>query len=247
ISAILIFISLKRENSEIKLIFKEIKSDKESVKNILSVGIPSGVQYAIFAISNMFIQSGINYFDHVTVEGISASTNIDSFIYEPIYAFYTAAASFISKNYGAGQKNRILKSYLISFTYAFSIALILGTILFFYGRFFLGLFTNSSEVIDAGMERLKVMGLVYCVSAFMDTTTAACRGLGKTLAPTVMVITGTCIFRIIWIYTVFAHYHTIESLFIVYVITWVITSIPEIIYFGMIYRRSTKNLVPLNA
>ena len=92
------------------------------------------------------------------------------------------------------------------------------------------------------MVRLKVMGFTYCISACMDATTSACRGLGKTLVPTIMVISGTCIFRIIWIYTVFAHFHTIESLFIVYVITWVITSIPEIVYFGIIYKRGTKEL-----
>ena len=96
---------------------------------------------------------------------------------------------------------------------------------------------NDREVVDAGIIRLSVMALSYSISAFMDCTIAASRGLGKTIVPTVMVILGSCVFRIIWIYTIFAWIHTIPSLYLLYVFSWLITSAAEIIYFISSYRK----------
>ncbi|MEE1031442.1 MAG: MATE family efflux transporter [Ruminococcus sp.] len=94
--------------------------------------------------------------------------------------------------------------------------------------------------LPAGMHRLTIMGFSYCVSAFMDCTIAASRALGKSLAPTIIVIMGSCVFRIIWVYTIFAHYHTISSLYLLYVFSWSITAIAEIIYFAGVYRTNVK-------
>ena len=111
-----------------------------------------------------------------------------------------------------------------------------------FGHQFLGLFTKDISVIEAGMYRLKIMGLSYCISAFMECTIAASRALGKSMAPTVFVILGSCVFRIIWIHTVFAHYKTIPSLYLLYVFSWTITSVAEIIYFIKVYRQQTMKL-----
>ena len=116
----------------------------------------------------------------------------------------------------------------------------LGGSLFLFGREFLALFTTEAAVIDAGMKRVQVMGLAYCISAFMDCTIAASRGLGKTVVPTVIVIMGSCVFRVIWVYTIFAHFHTIPSLYLLYPCSWALTAIAEIIYFVHCYRDSMK-------
>ena len=79
----------------------------------------------------------------------------------------------------------------------------------------------------------------YAVSAFMDCTIAACRGIGKSLAPTVIVVMGSCVFRVVWIYTVFAHFRTIPSLYLLYIFSWTITSVAEIIYFAVSYKKIT--------
>ena len=107
---------------------------------------------------------------------------------------------------------------------------------------FLGLFTTEAAVVQAGTHRLVVMGLSYGLSAFMDCSIAASRGLGKTLAPTVIVILGSCVLRIIWVHTVFAYFHTILSLYLVYAFTWTVTSIAELIYFAHCYRTQTAGL-----
>ena len=102
-----------------------------------------------------------------------------------------------------------MDSYLISLFYAFAVAAVLGVAFYFAGRPFLYVFTNSADVVEAGMQRMKIMCFSYAISAFMDNTIAACRGLGRTIVPTVVVIMGSCVFRVIWVYTIFAHYHTI--------------------------------------
>ena len=153
-------------------------------------------------------------------------------------AFHTACASFVSRNLGAGNRSRIMKSYLISLTYSFVSAAIMGTLLLRFGREFLSIFASERPVIDAGMQRIGIMGMSYAVSAFMDCTIAASRGLGKSIPPTVIVIMGSCIFRIIWVYTIFAHFRTIPSLYLLYVFSWAITAAAEIFYYIVSYRRS---------
>lgn len=135
------------------------------------------------------------------------------------------------------KQKRVLKSYFISLFYSFSIGLILGLLLFLFGHQFLSLFATDAAVIDAGMQRIKIMAFSYCVSSFMDCTIAASRGIGKTIIPTIIIIMGSCVFRIIWIYTIFAWVHTIPALFLLYLFSWIITSIAEIIYFTVSYRK----------
>ena len=90
------------------------------------------------------------------------------------------------------------------------------------------------------MKRVGVMGLAYCISAFMDCTIAASRGLGKTVVPTVIVILGSCVFRVIWVYTIFAHFHTIPSLYLLYPCSWTLTALAEIVYFVHCYKQAMK-------
>ena len=92
------------------------------------------------------------------------------------------------------------------------------------------------------MKRILVMGWAYCISAFMDCTIAASRGLGRTIGPTVIVILGSCVFRVAWVYTIFAHFHTIPSLYLLYPCSWALTAAAEIAYFVFAYRQSVQRL-----
>ena len=240
VSAGLILHALTRVQDCYALHFKEAKLDPAMTKSILALGLPAGFQNAIFAIANLFIQAGVNSFDSLMVKGNSAAANADPLIYDCMAAFYMACASFMSQNYGAGKPDRVKKSYFISLAYSFGVGLALGGGLFLFGRQFLALFTTESAVIDAGMKRVGVMALAYCISAFMDCTIAASRGLGKTVVPTVIVIMGSCVFRVIWVYTIFAHFHTIPSLYLLYPCSWALTAIAEILYFIRCYKQAMK-------
>lgn len=205
--------------------------DKKACKGVLMIGIPTGMQNAIFAVANLFVQTGVNHFDAIMVSGNSAAANADTLIFNVMSAFYTACASFISRNHGAGKNDRIMKTYGISLAYSFAAGAVFGGSLLLFGRQFLSLFTNEPRVVEAGMQRVMIMGWSYCISAFMDCTIAASRGIGRSVVPTVIVIMGSCVFRVIWVYTVFAHFMTIPSLYLLYSFSWAITAAAEIAYF----------------
>ena len=214
----------------------------ESGLTYLGIGVPSAIQYAIFQVANLFIQFGVNSFDATMVAGNSAAANADGLVYDVMAAFYTACSSFIGQNYGAGNKERVRNSYFVSLAYSFGIGLVIGVTLEIFGTQFLSIFTTEQAVVDAGMKRLGIMGFSYCVSAFMDAAIAASRGLGKSVVPTIIVIMGSCVFRIIWVYTIFAYFKTIPSLYLLYVFSWSITAIVEMIYFKVIYHKQMTAL-----
>ena len=242
LSAVLVLAALFRSGESYGLRLGDLRLHRTRTRAILAIGIPSGMQNGIFALANLFIQMGVNTFSATMVAGNSAATNADALVYDVMAAFYTACGSFIGQNYGAGKKDRIRRSFFVSMGYSFGAGLVLGLLLLLLGRQFLGLFTTDPAVIEAGMHRLTIMSLSYCVSAFMDCTIAASRGLGKSAVPMVIVILGSCVFRILWVYTVFAWFQTIASLYLLYVFSWTITAAAEIAYFVRIYRRATRDM-----
>ena len=242
LSAVLVLAALFRSGESYGLRLGDLRLHRTRTRAILAIGIPSGMQNGIFALANLFIQMGVNTFSATMVAGNSAATNADALVYDVMAAFYTACGSFIGQNYGAGKKDRIRRSFFVSMGYSFGAGLVLGLLLLLLGRQFLGLFTTDPAVIEAGMHRLTIMSLSYCVSAFMDCTIAASRGLGKSAVPMVIVILGSCVFRILWVYTIFAWFQTIASLYLLYVFSWTITAAAEIAYFVRIYRRATRDM-----
>ena len=239
----LVLAALFRGKDVYGLTWAALRLDQPRMGDILRIGVPSGLQHMIFQIANSFVQLGVNTFSATMVAGNSAATNADALVYDVMAAFYTACGSFIGQNYGAGKKDRIRRSFSVSMAYSFGAGLLLGLLLLVFGRQFLGLFTTDPAVVEAGMHRLTIMSLSYCVSAFMDCTIAASRGLGKSAVPMVIVILGSCVFRIIWVYTVFAWFRTIVSLYLLYVFSWTITAVAEIWYFVRVYRKETTGMM----
>lgn len=240
LSAFLIVRHLVTRRDSCRLRFSRSYIDAGCCRNVLMLGIPSGIQSAIFAVANLFVQSGVNSFDAMLVSGNSAAANADTLIYNVMAAFYLGCSSFVSRNLGAGEYGRVKKSCIVGLVYSFAVGALLGGLLLIFGREFLSVFANEPEVIDCGMERIRIMGWSYAISALMDCPIAASRGIGKTVVPTVIVIIGSCVFRVAWVYTVFAYFRTITSLYLLYSFSWVITAAAEITYFVICYKRMVK-------
>lgn len=238
LSAALIVIHLCRRNDCCALRPSRKYISRRACADVLLLGIPAGIQNAVFAVANLFVQTGVNHFDAITVSGNSAAANADAIIFNVQAAIHTACASFISRNRGAGNHSRMMKSYFVSLTYSFAAGAILGGLLIIFGRGFLSLFANDTAVIEAGMERLSIMGWSYAIASFMDCTIAAARGIGKTIIPTIVVIMGSCVFRVVWVYTIFAHFQTITSLYLLYSFSWAITATAEMVYFFTVSRKN---------
>ena len=172
ISAALVILSLRRSGSVVRLERSMLRIEPHKAKQVLSLSIPAGLQNAIFAIANLFIQAGVNSFDELMVEGNAAAANADALVYDVMAAIYTACSSFMSQNYGAGKRKRIIHSYFISMVFSFGIALVMSALLVIFGRQFLGIFTNVEEVAQAGMippahhglllRLLRLHGLHHC-------------------------------------------------------------------------------------
>lgn len=242
LSAALILIALFRCREEYGLSLSRLRLHRARALSILGLGLPAGLQNAIFSIANLFIQGGVNTFDSVTVEGNAAAANCDLVLYNVMSAFYVACSSFISQNFGAGKRDRILKSYRVSMAYALGAAVVLGGLLLPFGRVFLSLFTTDAAVVEAGMQRMHIMLFSYWISAFMDCSSAAARGLGRSLMPVVITILGSCVFRVIWVFTVFRYFGTYQSLYLVYTFSWAITSVAELWYFARCYKKQTAQM-----
>ena len=237
VSAILIMLHLMHRKDCCRICLNKLRFHRMASKRVLLIGVPSGLQNAIFAVANLFVQAGLNSFDEITVSGAAAAANADTLVFNMMAAFCTACASFVSRNWGAGRNDRIRKSYYISMLYASIVGALAGVLLILFGRQFLSLFADKPEVIDAGVDRLRIMAFSYFIAPLMDCSIAASRGLGRSVAPTVMVIMGSCVFRVVWIYTVFAFFHTITSLYLLYIVSWIITGVAEAIYFRMSYKK----------
>lgn len=242
LSAFLVLRGLLKTEEAYGLRREYLKISKDKVIRVLRIGLPSGLQNAIFYIANLFVQMGVNSFDATMVAGNSAAMNADTLIYDMMAAFYTACGSFMGQNYGAKKRDRILKSYLWCVFYAFAIAAVFGAVMELFGTQFLSILSSDKAVIEAGMLRIRIMGFSYCVSAFMDASIAAARSLGKSLVPTIIVIMGSCIFRVAWIYTVFAYFGTITSLYLLYLFSFGITALAGNVYFAGVYRRKMREL-----
>lgn len=244
LSCVLIVVALHRTRRAYRLRASMLRIDWNFAKSVLLTGIPAGIQNAIFQLANLFIQAGINSFDGTVVEGNTAAVNADTIVFELMAAFYTACTSFIGQNFGAGKADRILKCYFISLLYSFGFGLLFGLLLFVCADVFLSIFTGSPAVIEAGRQRLSVMCFSYAISAFMDCTIAAARGIGKTIVPTVMVILGSCVFRVFWVYCIFPIEGTTTLLYLLYPVSWAITALAEIGYFIYAYRKALRVLRP---
>ena len=236
VSAALVLNAVFRRTPQLNVKFSQMFFNGKSAIHILKVGLPAGLQHSVFALANSFVQMGVNSFSAITVAGVAAEDRLDILVYQTMAAFYIAGATFVGQNYGAGNKKRIFQSYLISTGFAFVAGALLGGLFYANGRALIGIFTKESAVIDEGMKKLFIMSFSFCISSFMDGSVAASRGLGKTLVPSFIIIMGSCVFRLIWIFTVFAFFKTIESLYLLYIFSWVITGIAAIFYFLKIYK-----------
>lgn len=241
ISAALILITLLRGEGEIKLELKKLGINWNKAARILKIGLPAALQNVIFAFANLFMQMGLNSFDAIMVSGNSAASNADALIYNIMAAFNVGCATFIGQNFGANNRRRVVQSFWWSQLYSFGAGLVLGTLLFIFGRQFLLLFTTDEAVIQCGLLRIQVMAFSYCISACMDNPISACRGLGKTLVPSVLVSFGSCAFRILWIFTIFAHFKTIMTLFLLFPASWILTGVCTFVYFLMVLKKSFSN------
>ena len=237
ISAVCVLRCLMRHESCIKIRLGELKIHKEKLMGIVKVGLPAGMQGAIFSISNVLIQSSVNSFGSIAMAGNTAAQNIEGFIYNAMVAVYQANLSFTSQNYGAGKFSRINRIMFICIGVVSVVGFSIGVLAYGAGTSLLSIYSSDPEVIAYGMTRLQIIGLTYFTCGIMDTMVGSIRGIGYSVLPMLVSLTGACLFRIIWIFTIFQWSHTLLTLYISYPASWVLTATAHIVCFFLIRKK----------
>ena len=237
ISAVCVLRCLMRHESCLKSRLGELKIHKEKLMGIVKVGLPAGMQGAIFSISNVLIQSSVNSFGSIAMAGNTAAQNIEGFIYNAMVAVYQANLSFTSQNYGAGKFSRINRIMFICIGVVSVVGFSIGVLAYGAGTSLLSIYSSDPEVIAYGMTRLQIIGLTYFTCGIMDTMVGSIRGIGYSVLPILVSLTGACLFRIIWIFTIFQWSHTLLTLYISYPASWVLTATAHIVCFFLIRKK----------
>lgn len=238
VSSVVLLRRLLRSELFIHVEFKDLRIDWKILWRILKIGVPAGIQGAVFSLSNIVVQSAINSLGKVTMAASSAAFNVEIMAYYILNSFGQACTTFVGQNYGAGQIDRCrkaLKLCLIESVIATACAVCIALL---SGKYLIALFNNDPEVIRLGMVRLKFIFMSYIFSTIYDCMSGYMRGFGISLTPALLTIFGVCGTRIIWIYTVFPASQTFETIMQVYPISLAINMV--LIFCALIITRPSK-------
>ena len=225
LSAVLVLRTLHRSPGAIRLVFSKIRLHADMLKEVLWIGVPAGIQSALYSISNIFIQSSVNSLGSAAMAGNAASQSLEGMANIACGAYYQTSMSFAGQNYGGKKYKRVIRSIWVCLFYTIAFSVLCGGLFLVTGRFFLGLYNPDPTVINWGMERLVVMMCSFFLCCIMDTITGSLRGLGHSVKPTVTTIMGVCVLRIFWVFTIFPQYRTLQCLMISYPVSWLLTGL----------------------
>ncbi len=241
LSVALVVRELMKTDEVYKFVPKTFSPSKTVLKRILSVGIPSGIQSIVFSISNVLIQSSINWFGPEVVAGNAAANNIEGFVYVAMNAFSVAATTVVGQNIGARQYKRIDKVLIESGLLVVAVGLFLGIIVNIFGDPLVRLYCPDSEVaIAAARTKLLYLALPYFLCGILEVFAGTLKSCGYAVSSMVISLVCCCGVRVVWIYAVFNQIRTLESLFISYTITWLLAIAAFIVLY---FARARKKLI----
>ncbi len=223
LSTTLVLVHLHGKEDEFQFRFHKMHIEWRDLKRVLMIGIPAGIQGAIFSVSNVFIQSGINSFGEDAIAGSSLALNFEYFTYDIANAFAQAAVTFTSQNFGAGNLKRCKKIFWLCMLFGMGFTEILSIVFMIWDDFFVSIYTISDAVAVYGLIRMHHVCSLEGLTATYEVESAALRGMGKSLEPSIITILGTVVFRMIWLVTIFQWIPTYDMLMNVYIASWVFT------------------------
>lgn len=237
VSAALIMRCLMKSEGCIRVEWTKLRIHWRMLGKIAQIGLPAGVQGVLFSISNVLIQSSVNSFGSVAMAGNTAAQNIEGFVYTSMNSVHQTAVSFTSQNLGGRQYGRINKILAECILFVTAVGLILGNGAYLLGNQILGIYSSDPEVIAYGLERLSIICTMYCLCGIMDVLVGSIRGLGYAVMPMIVSLMGVCVFRVVYIYTIFQWSRTLQTLYISYPITWTLTAAVHVICFVIVRRK----------
>ncbi len=257
-STVVLLIKLQRDKDDTTFSWKRLKIDRKAFRDMLVNGVPAGLQGALFALSNMFIQSSIvkmdkrlkpaGAIDTPVVNGNAAATNLEGFVYTAMNSVYQGAITFTSQNVGARKPHRVKRILYSCLGIVFSIGVVFSSVIYFCRVPLLGLYgvkTGGEGSLAAlayatAVTRFKYICCTYFLCGVMDVGSGVLRGLGKSFTAMTISLVGACLLRIVWVWTVFPAYLTLDSIYISYPISWLLTFLAAFIVIQVTLRKMRK-------
>ena len=239
LSAILVLRALAHTGGAYKIHWRKIRIHKAICKEMLMLGIPSGVQGMLFSISNVIIQSTINSFGANAIAGSTAALQIEGMVHTSFTALALAVVSFAGQNHGAKKYKRIARSIKICIGLAVGVSIFLICVCWIFIRPLLAIFNPDPEVIEWGLIRINYQFVFYFMLALMEVISGSLRGLGYSFGPTVVTLLGACAFRVFWVFAIFPHFKSMENLMLSYPVSWTLVCM---VNGFMLYKICTRML-----
>lgn len=239
LSAVMILIHMARSESAIRFSPRLLRLDGATVRRILAIGIPSGIQGCVFNFANVIIQSSVNSFGDTVMAGNSAASNLEGFVYIAMNAVYQGALTFVGQNVGAKRYGNIKRITLLCVSTVTVIGLVMGGVVLLFRQFFVGLYApDNPSVLSFAVKRLWITLPFYFLCGIMDVLAGTLRGMGRSVTSMVNSIVGACAFRVIWVNVIF--YFVPRDIGWVYwswPISWVLVTAANLIFLVIFYRR----------
>ena len=239
ISAILVLRCLCKSEGIYRLELRRLHIHKDKLAAMLKIGLPAGFQGMMFNISNVLIQSSVNSFGSLVMAGNTAASNIEGFVYIALNAIYQTALSFTSQNVGARQYRRVDQVLGCCLLIVAVLGTVLGVGAYLMGGVLLRIYSSDPQVIAYGITRLSLISAPYALCGVMDVLAGSLRGMGCSITPMVTSLTGACLFRVIWIFTVFRWEHSRFMLYVSYPISWTLVLLMNVTCYLVIRKRRT--------
>ncbi len=231
VSMLLTLVSLAKLKDGLKYRVLESRFNITELKEMLRIGLPSGIQSMLYTFSNLLIQSSVNSFGTDTAAAWAAYGKLDCMFWMIINAFGIAITTFVGQNYGAGKTDRVKKGVRTTILFAGGTTIVISLIYCLFAQYAYMLFTQDENVINIGVEIIYIIAPTFITYITVEILSGTIRGAGKALVPTVICLTGICGIRVLWICFVSPLIGTLSSVIVCYPITWVITSILFLTYY----------------
>ena len=230
-SAALCLIQLLRTEGSYKLQLSKIRFDAKVLRQIIRIGLPSGVQNSITAFANVVVQSYVNSFGQMAMAGCGAYSKIEGFAFLPITSFTMTLTTFVGQNLGAGQTERTRKGVRFGILAAVSLAELIGIVVFILAPQLIAAFDSTPEVVRFGVEKSRTDALFFCLLAYTHSVAAVLRGAGKAVVPMLTMISSWCVARVTFLAISVPLTHAIQMVYVVYPLTWALSSLVLFIYY----------------
>lgn len=237
VSAVLVVRCLIKMEGMCHLDLRKLSIKKDKLIRIAQIGLPAGLQGAIFSISNVLIQSSVNSFGATAVAGNTAAGNLEGFVYTSMNSIYQTNLSFTSQNMGNSNYKRMKKILGICLIFVTGIGLVLGNAFVFFGPQLLGIYSSDPQVIEFGMSRMRLICMPYFLCGVMDVMVGSMRGMGYSFLPMVVSLIGACGLRVVWIFTIFQWNRTLHILYMSYPVTWALTALAHMMCWYVMMKK----------